>query len=125
MPTTVKKVTATKPVAKKTAAKKVSVPKKTAAKKSPAVQSLVYADNEHSFWVHDGQILNSLVALHDALLKMKKDTFSHHVAKGKNDFADWVEAVLGDSACAADLRKAKTVATTATVVATHLTRYHI
>lgn len=125
MPTTVKKVTASKSVAKKTAVKKVSSPKKTTAKRSPAAHSLVYADNERSFWVHDGQILNSLVALKDALVKMKKDTFSHHVAKGKNDFADWVEAVLGDSACAADLRKAKTVATTVTVVEKHLTRYHI
>ncbi len=118
MPTAVKKVAAkkaTKPVATKA--------KKVATKKAAAAKTLVYADNERSFWVHDGQILNSLTALHDALLAMEKAIYTHHVGTDKHDFADWVEAVLGDSACAADLRKAKTKTTAAAVVAKHLRAY--
>ncbi len=124
MPTTVKKVATPKSAVKKTVAKKVaSVTKKTQAKKSTSAQSLVYADNDHSFWVQDGQILNSLKALRDAFTIMDKATFSHHVTKDKNDFADWVESVLCDAACAVDLRKAKTTKTAVTVVTKHLTRY--
>lgn len=123
MPTAVKKVAAkktTKPVATRTVAPKA---KKVASKKTAAGKALVYAPNEQSFWVHDGQILNSLKALHDSLTAMEKAVYTHHVGKGKHDFADWVEAVLGDSACAADLRKAKTTTTAAAVVAKHLRAY--
>jgi len=123
MPTAVKKVAAkktTKPVASR---KVVASTKKVASKKTAAGKALVYAPNEQSFWVHDGQILNSLAALEAALETMEKAIFTHHVGKDKHDFADWVETVLGDSACAADLRKAKTKTTAAAVVAKHLRAY--
>lgn len=108
---------------KKAVAKKVV--KKPAAKKlaSSAKPALTYAENKHSFWVADGQILNSLVALKDALLVMDKATFAHHVAKDKNDFAVWVETVLGDKDCAKDLGKAKTLTATKTAVTKHLKKY--
>ena len=110
---------------KKAVAKKVA--KKTVAKKvtSAAKPALVYAENKHSFWVTDGQILNSLLALKEALDLMEKATFVHHVAKDKNDFAVWVELVLGDKECAADVRKAKTVAATKTAVNKHLKKYEL
>ena len=106
-----------------TAPKKVAVPKKTAA---PATtQSLVYASDGESFWTSDGQILNSLTALRDALKSMEKSVFAHHVTKEKNDFAAWVDAVLGDALCAMDLRKSKTPASAHTVVVAHLKRYRV
>jgi hypothetical protein len=88
------------------------------------VKTLVYAADPHSFWTTDGAILNSLVALRNALSAMDKEVFSHHVAKGKNDFADWVEVILLDKDCAQDLRKAKSPATACVVVEKHLTLYY-
>lgn len=119
MPTATKKVAAKKVAT--TTAKKTAVTKKAATK--VAAKPLVYADDARSFWVADGQILNSLKALHDAFSTMEKAVYAHHVTKEKHDFADWVDAVLGDSACANDLRKAKTKTTAAAVVAKYLRAY--
>jgi hypothetical protein len=109
---------------KKVAAKK-SAPKKAATKKvsKAAAATLVYAPNEQSFWVTDGQVLNSLLALKEALAEMEKAVYSHHVSAEKNDFADWVEAVLCDMECALELRKAKTPKSAHTVVAKRLKVY--
>ncbi|MCB9810794.1 MAG: hypothetical protein H6779_01165 [Candidatus Nomurabacteria bacterium] len=124
-----KKVTK-KPVTKKAeaATKRTAKPKaksitKTTTKR--ARKTLIYADNEHSFWVTNGEILNNLVALHDALSKMDEDVFIHHVHDEKHDFADWVEHVLSDNTCAGDLRKAKSPKRARTVVAKHLKLYTI
>ncbi len=113
-----------KRVEKKTVAPAVKVAKaKTSAKKSTP-KKLIYAADPHSFWTTDGAILNSLTALRNALAAMDKEVFSHHVAKGKNDFADWVEVVLLDEECAIALRKAKTPATACAVVEKYLKLYH-
>lgn len=108
--------------------KKVAAPKtvtRTATKKVKTVapKKLVYATDAESFWTHDGQILNSLAVLRDALPGMSKAVFAYHVTKDKNDFAEWVEQVLRDAACAADLRKAKTPASARTVIVRHLKLY--
>jgi hypothetical protein len=113
-----KVATPKKAVAKK--AIKKAVTKKVASSRKP---TLTYAENKHSFWVVDGQILNSLSALKDALSRMDKATFAHHVAKDKNDFAVWVEMILVDKDCAVDVRKAKTIAATKTAVTKHLKKY--
>jgi len=105
-----------KRAAKKTAKKKV-------AKKTTARKPLVYADNEKSFWVTNGEILNSLVALRDALERMEKEVFAYHVGKAHNDFSKWVEEVLGDKKCAQDLKKAKTPKTARATVVKHLKSY--
>jgi hypothetical protein len=121
----------TKTLVNKVAAKKVSS-RKVAAKKAPAKKTsakaearktLVYADNANSFWVTDGQVLNSLVALEYALGVMSVDTFAHHVNKEKNDFFAWVDVVLNDRECAALLQKAKTKTSARTVVKNRLTHY--
>ena len=129
MPTiTTKKVAPKKAVTtKKTTAKKAvtkAVVKKTT--KSIAAskgKKLVYANNQKSFWVTNGQILNSLLALSDALETMEKNVYAHHVNKDRHDFADWVLSVLADVKCAEQLRQAKTVASAKTVVAQHLKSY--
>jgi hypothetical protein len=56
---------------------------------------------------------------------MSKTVFAYHVAAGRNDFAQWVAEVLTDTACAADLRGAKTPATAKAVVVKHLRNYHV
>lgn len=119
----VAKKTASKKVAKKTTAKK-TVAKKVAKKTSSNKKKpLVYADNQTSFWVSDGQILNSLVALRDALDVMEKEVYEYHAGKAQNDFSNWVATVLADNACAKDLEKAKTCKSAKTAVVRHLKFY--
>ncbi|MCA9367408.1 hypothetical protein KC887_04065 [Candidatus Kaiserbacteria bacterium] len=119
MPTTTKK----SGPKKKSAAKKTTTKKTT--RKKVGERELVYASNGESFWVSDGRILNSLLALHDTLNEIEKETFGNHVNSQKNDFADWVESVLCDADCAADLRKAKTAKGAKTVVVRHLKFYRL
>lgn len=125
MPITAKKVVAKKVVKKAVVKKATSALNKSVAKKGATVKALVFADNAHSFWTTDGQIFNSLTALHDALSTMDKSVYLHHVAKDKHDFAEWVEAVLCDLECAADLRKAKTQTGAKAAIAKHLKSYHV
>lgn len=128
--TTTKKVTSKKvvptkkPVAKKVAAKTIAkkVTKTSSVSKG---KSLVYASNQKSFWVVNGQILNSLLALSDSLTTMDKKTYAHHVSKDRHDFAEWVESVLLDARCAADLRTAKTATTAKATVASYLKSYNL
>ncbi len=118
-PITAKKAVAKK-VAKKAVTKKTSTAKKTSGKKS-----LVFADSAHAFWVSDGQILNSLVALEQAMTSMSATVFGHHVSKDKHDFATWVEVVLSDRSCAADLKKTKTPKSAKLAIAKHLKTYSL
>jgi hypothetical protein len=120
--TLVKKIT-TKKVVKKVVPKKAT--KKTSVKSTPKKKDLVLTGNSTSFWVSDGQILNSLVALQAALSEMNIEVFSHHVTKEKHDFANWVEVVLCDDLCAEDLRKSKTPAVAEKIVTKHLKSYKI
>jgi hypothetical protein len=108
---------------KKTATKKAAVPKKAAAKK-PA-KELVYAADHQSFWTTDGQVLNSLLALSDALTDMETGAFEFHIAGDQNDFSLWVETVLCDGECAAELAKAKTQKRAQSVVKKHLKTYSL
>ena len=116
-----------KKIVKKTAVKKVVASSKKTPVKATKKNSkeLMMADNDKSFWVSDGQILNNLLALHEALLKMDEEVFLHHVSDGKNDFADWVDLVLCDAECANELRKAKKQPKAVSVVAKHLKTYKV
>jgi len=72
-------------------------------------RALVDAPPEQCFWIHYGPVLKNLRELRDALAQSVSDAqFAYHVGAGKNDFANWVEAVLDDAACAQALRRAKT-----------------
>lgn len=117
-----KKVVAKKVVAKKVVAKKAVTPAKKSTLKK---KKLVYADNNQSFWVSNGQVLNSLNALQEALASMEKEVFTHHVNKDKHDFADWVDSVLCDKTCASELRKTKAPNTARVVVVRHLKSYDV
>ncbi|MES2749686.1 MAG: hypothetical protein V4606_04820 [Patescibacteria group bacterium] len=113
----------TKPV--KPAVKKLAAPKTVAKKTStaPALKTLVVASSHNSFWMNDGQILNTLVALAGALRGMDAAVYKYHTNNGRHDFANWVDDVLGDIDCAVDLRTCKTAKTAQAVVVKHLKKY--
>lgn len=124
------KKTTTRTTSKKTAAKKTA-PKKTVAKKAArkkvtratAAKQLVCAPDAACFWVTDGSVLRDLTELALAFGSMDDTVFIYHVSGERNDFADWVEHVLEDAACAADLRATATPKKAATVVRRHLKLY--
>jgi len=123
----VTKTTTKKLVAKRGAVKK-KVTKKSVAKQVPIkkpVKDLTYASDQESFWTTDGEILNSLLALRDALAKMDVDIYQFHAAGEQNDFSIWVDTVLRDGDCAGDLKKAKTPRSAKTTVVRHLKMYSI
>ena len=81
------------------------------------------APPEKCFWVNHGPVLNDLRGLHDALNAVISDEqFAYHVSGEKNDFATWVADVFGDEQCAAALRRARTRAAAARVIARSLPR---
>ena len=129
--TTIKKAikkTPVKKVVKKTPAKKAATKKKITKKsttKKTANKPLVYANDEKAFWVKDGQILNSLVALNAAFDEMEKVVYEHHVTDERHDFADWVDSVLCDKKCATELKKANDPKKACTVVRKHLKFYKV
>ena len=123
----------TKKVSRKTAKKRSvkttrrSTAKKAATKKKKynKVRALVCAQGEKCFWTTDGTVLENLEQLEMAFGSMDEEVFLHHVTKEKNDFADWVEIVLQDAACAADLRRSRKPSSARTVVRRHLRLYKL
>ena len=123
----VKKVAAKMPVVK-AATKKAPVAVKKALAKKPATKKavakrLVVSSDSESFWVTNGHVLNSLVALEMAFHEMSKSVYEYHITSTGSDFADWVEAVLLAPDCASELRKAKTAKAAQLVVSNHLKQY--
>lgn len=92
---------------------------------SKAKRVLVCAQGEQCFWTNDGKIIANLVELRDALTSMGDDVFRYHVTKEKNDFADWIEYVLGDAELAGKVRGAKKTTSARTFVVTRLKKYDI
>jgi hypothetical protein len=126
-PMKAKKATA-KVAAKKTAPKKAAATTPSELKKKRAAAplksaGLICASDEHCFWTTDGNILKSLEDLVFAFGSMDDTVFVYHADGVKNDFADWVEHVLEDAACAADLRKTASPKKAHTVAKKHLKKY--
>jgi hypothetical protein len=121
----VPKKVAVKKVIKKASVKKTAVKKSSTKSKGTKTvnKELVYSDENTSFWLTDGQILNSLLALRDAFDVMNDEVFSYHVREDSNDFANWVGAVLCDENCARDLAKTNSPKSAKTVVVKHLKFY--
>lgn len=90
-----------------------------ASKEQPAPQ----ASDDKTFRVHNGRTLWNLQDLRNALNEMTDVQFDHHVCGKKNDFATWVEQVLGDKDCAKRLRTCKTILSTKRVVIKCLRQY--
>ncbi len=122
----VKKVT--KKVTKKKASQKKLVKKtaKRVAEKMPKADiALICADGNRCFWTTDGEVIANLTELRDSFEKMADDVFKYHVTKEKNDFADWVEAVLKDQELGNQLRKSRKPSSARTVVVRRLKIYNL
>ena len=73
-----------------------------------AESHLVEAPPDKAFWVNRGPVLTDLRQLRDALARdISDEQFGHHVTEDRNDFAMWVEEVLGNAECANALRHAR------------------
>lgn len=129
---------------KKTKATKKSTTKKTAkrggnvvsrsTKKSRKVSSkgsaskksnLVRAEGDQCFWVHEGPILSDLSDLHSALSVMTSYQFNHHTEGERNDFANWVEFVLGEQELADALRRSHSRTGCVRVVKQSLAKFNV
>jgi len=60
------------------------------------------------FWVWNGPPVRNLRELRGALGIMSDDQFNHHTKRDGNDFARWIENVLGAKICAGKIDRAKT-----------------
>ncbi len=81
------------------------------------------ANGEQCFWVHNGPVLSDLIELRDVLKEIHDEVYAHHVDGQKNDFADWVEHVLGDAECAEALRRSSKKTQAKKIVDLHLSKY--
>jgi len=85
-----------------------AIPAKPPRKRAAAVV-LADAPPDKCFWVNCGPILKNLRELREARAdSISDEQFAYHVARDRNDFAVWVEEVLGDATCAKALRRART-----------------
>ena len=117
---------ATKTVTKKVGkavGKKASKEKRRGTKNPKRV--LARAEGAQCFWVNDGAILADLVEFSHALGEMSPETFAYHVTESRNDFADWVQFVLGDTELALALRDIRKPKTARTVVVRRLKIYEL
>jgi hypothetical protein len=63
------------------------------------------------FRFSDGRVARNMQELAAALREMSDDVFDNHLNGDKNDFSNWLSAVVGDTALAKDLRRVATQAT--------------
>ncbi|SRR3989338_489867 len=64
--------------------------------------------NDHrAFWINNGPVVKNLDELKQAIRTIDMKTFGHHFNKEKNDFAKWIEDVVGDHSLANSLSRAK------------------
>jgi len=68
---------------------------------------MIQAPPGKEFQLHMGTVLKSLPELAEALDIMSQESFSHHVTSDRNDFANWVNDVLGEAKLAQELRRIK------------------
>lgn len=63
---------------------------------------------ENYFWLNNGSQIRNLYELSKALENMPEELFNHHVTGEKNDFAVWIDSVVGDKELANRVLAAKT-----------------
>ncbi len=63
---------------------------------------------EHFFVLSNGNKLKNLQELEDSLKTMNADVFNFHVNESKNDFANWINDVMGLNELAQNVREVKT-----------------
>ncbi|MBU0758467.1 MAG: hypothetical protein KKF44_10450 [Nanoarchaeota archaeon] len=73
-----------------------------------AEKYLSNAPSERAFFVCDGTCLLSLEDTSKFLKTVKKEVFTFHVNKDKNDFYNWIKEIIGDTALAGSIKNLKT-----------------
>lgn len=89
------------------------------------VTPLAMAPADAAFWVNNGPSLRHLLDLNQFLAIITEEQFRYHTERDGNDFAKWVEAVLGDRMCARALRASKTAVAARQATARALKRYDV
>jgi ribosomal protein S6 len=59
---------------------------------------------EHYFQAKDGTVVKNLIDLAKAIELMDESIFNHHVSDHRNDFAAWLEDIIGDTELAKKIR---------------------
>lgn len=72
-----------------------------------ATTTIREAQGTKCFWVNNGPIIKNLPELIEALEKMSVEKFNYHNKRNGNDFAVWVEWVLGEKDLAKKLARLK------------------
>lgn len=102
---------AAKRVAKKNVRKVVKKTAKKPAKKAIRtieVIEIIDVAPESVFWLNGGEALKNLIELRDALENMSEEQFDFHTKRDGNDFANWIDGVIGHENLAKEIKKAKT-----------------
>ena len=63
--------------------------------------------HDRKFYSNDGTVLSNVKELPNAIKTMSSDTFLHHVNSERNDFANWVEQVMGEEKLGLQIRRVK------------------
>jgi len=63
---------------------------------------------EHKFWIKNGKEVNNLTELYKSLIEMDEAVYKHHANKKRDDFAKWVDNVLGDTILSRRLKASTT-----------------
>jgi hypothetical protein len=85
--------------------------------KAIAREKLANVPLDKQFWCADGRIFKNLSELAAGLEQISEETFRSHANETKNDFSNWVRDVISDETLASDLRKSRSRAQAAKVVA--------
>jgi len=69
---------------------------------------LTQAHGAQCFWVNNGPIIRDLEELKRAVDEMSDEKFDYHTKREGNDFAEWVEKILGEKSLAKKLERTRT-----------------
>ncbi len=88
-------------------------------------KNLTVVWDEKCFFVHNGPALGSLADLSCWLSTADSENFEYHLVGGRNDFADWINNVLGDKDCASKIKKIKTSTGMFKIISRHLKENYV
>ncbi|MFC1648361.1 DUF5752 family protein [Nanoarchaeota archaeon] len=73
--------------------------------KKKSSKALKNAKKDSYFILAEGTAVKNLFELAHSLNKMSDEEFHHHVTNDRNDFSNWIEAVLEEKTLAKELRE--------------------
>ena len=76
--------------------------------KSAAEKMLADVPQDKQFWCQDNRVFKNMEELAIGLKAMSDETFRYHANETKNDFAKWVQEVVGDTRLSVALLRSST-----------------